>query len=48
MGEGYLNASLFTPFQQLESLILSNNSIAGCVENEGRPLFYLINLVSPS
>ncbi|GAY53602.1 hypothetical protein CUMW_150370 [Citrus unshiu] len=35
LGEGYLNASLFTPFQQLESLILSNNSIAGCVENEG-------------
>ncbi|GAY53466.1 hypothetical protein CUMW_149440, partial [Citrus unshiu] len=31
----YLNASLFTPFQQLESLDLSWNNIAGCVENEG-------------
>ncbi|XP_052298178.1 receptor-like protein 13 isoform X9 [Citrus sinensis] len=31
----YLNASLFTPFQQLESLDLTDNNIAGCVENEG-------------
>ncbi|XP_024039509.1 receptor like protein 30 [Citrus clementina] len=31
----YLNASLFTPFQQLESLDLTRNNIAGCVENEG-------------
>lgn len=31
----YLNVSLFTPFQQLESLDLSGNNIAGCVENEG-------------
>ncbi|XP_024039491.1 LRR receptor-like serine/threonine-protein kinase GSO1 [Citrus clementina] len=31
----YLNASLFTPFQQLESLDLTDNKIAGCVENEG-------------
>uniref|UniRef100_A0A1S8ADH5 Receptor like protein n=1 Tax=Citrus limon TaxID=2708 RepID=A0A1S8ADH5_CITLI len=30
----YLNASLFTPFQQLESLDLTDNKIAGCVENE--------------
>ncbi|KAH9659735.1 Receptor-like protein 1 [Citrus sinensis] len=33
--ERHLNASLFTPFQQLESLDLSWNNIAGCVENEG-------------
>ncbi|KAK9215080.1 hypothetical protein WN944_007083 [Citrus x changshan-huyou] len=33
--EWYLNAYLFTPFQQLESLSLSANNIAGCVENEG-------------
>ncbi|KAH9753632.1 Receptor-like protein 13 [Citrus sinensis] len=33
--ERYLNASLFTPFQQLESLYLKYNNIAGCVENEG-------------
>ncbi|KAH9753681.1 Receptor-like protein 1 [Citrus sinensis] len=31
----YLNASLFTPFQQLESLDLTYNKITGCVENEG-------------
>ncbi|TXG61907.1 hypothetical protein EZV62_013270 [Acer yangbiense] len=35
MGEWYLNASLFSPFQQLQSLYLSDNQIAGCVENEG-------------
>ncbi|GAY65274.1 hypothetical protein CUMW_239870 [Citrus unshiu] len=33
--EWYMNASLFTPFQQLESLDLIENNIAGCVENEG-------------
>ena len=33
--EWYMNASLFTPFQQLESLDLTGNYIAGCVENEG-------------
>lgn len=33
--EWYMNASLFTPFQQLESLDLMGNNIAGCVENEG-------------
>ncbi|KAH9699635.1 Receptor-like protein 13 [Citrus sinensis] len=32
--EWYMNASLFTPFQQLESLYLIGNNIAGCVENE--------------
>ena len=31
----YLNASLFTPFQQLESLDLHGKNIAGFVENEG-------------
>ncbi|KAK9175500.1 hypothetical protein WN944_027507 [Citrus x changshan-huyou] len=33
--EWYMNASLFTPFQQLESLDLIGNNIADCVENEG-------------
>ena len=42
----YLNASLFTPFQQLESLDLTDNKIAGCVENESAS-FNLINLLSP-
>ncbi|TXG61904.1 hypothetical protein EZV62_013267 [Acer yangbiense] len=35
MGEWYLNASLFSPFQQLHGLDLGGNLIAGCVENEG-------------
>ncbi|KAJ0091310.1 hypothetical protein Patl1_14630 [Pistacia atlantica] len=35
LGELYLNASLFSPFQQLQSLNLSDNNIAGCIENEG-------------
>ena len=35
MGEWYLNASLFSPFQQLQMLDLWGNHIAGCVENEG-------------
>ncbi|XP_022751580.1 LRR receptor-like serine/threonine-protein kinase GSO1 [Durio zibethinus] len=30
----YLNASLFLPFEELNSLYLSENSIAGCVYNE--------------
>ncbi|KAK0607298.1 hypothetical protein LWI29_012801 [Acer saccharum] len=34
-GEWYLNASLFSTFQQLQWLDLSYNGIAGCVENEG-------------
>ncbi|TXG61909.1 hypothetical protein EZV62_013272 [Acer yangbiense] len=34
-GEWYLNASLFSPFQQLHTLDLSYSGIAGCVENEG-------------
>ncbi|KAK0572391.1 hypothetical protein LWI29_030950 [Acer saccharum] len=35
MREWYLNASLFSPFQQLQTLYLIDNGIAGCVENEG-------------
>ncbi|KAJ0091316.1 hypothetical protein Patl1_14638 [Pistacia atlantica] len=35
LGEWYLNASLFSPFQQLQSLNLSGNNIAGCIENKG-------------
>ncbi|XVE80984.1 hypothetical protein DITRI_Ditri15bG0025800 [Diplodiscus trichospermus] len=31
----YLNASLFLPFEELRSLYLNDNNIAGCVENEG-------------
>ncbi|XVF65725.1 hypothetical protein PTKIN_Ptkin09bG0272700 [Pterospermum kingtungense] len=30
-----LNASLFLPFEELRSLYLNQNGIAGCVENEG-------------
>jgi len=35
LGDWYLNASLFLPFQQLNTLYLWNNSIAGLVENKG-------------
>ncbi|XVE80981.1 hypothetical protein DITRI_Ditri15bG0025500 [Diplodiscus trichospermus] len=31
----YLNASLFLPFKELRSFYLTDNLIAGCVENEG-------------
>ncbi|KAB1671342.1 hypothetical protein [Gossypium barbadense] len=31
----YLNASMFLPFEELRSLYLSDNAIAGCIENEG-------------
>uniref|UniRef100_A0A2K1WZN0 Leucine-rich repeat-containing N-terminal plant-type domain-containing protein n=1 Tax=Populus trichocarpa TaxID=3694 RepID=A0A2K1WZN0_POPTR len=35
MGDLYLNASIFLPFQELNVLDLSANNIAGCVANEG-------------
>ena len=38
MGDWYLNASIFLPFQELNVLDLSGNVIAGCVANEGLPL----------
>lgn len=31
----YLNTSLFLPFEELRSLYLHHNQIAGCLENEG-------------
>ncbi|KAJ0074785.1 hypothetical protein Patl1_33733 [Pistacia atlantica] len=46
LGEWYLNVSLFSPFQELETLDLSDNLIVGCVENEGfERLSHLTNLV---
>ena len=38
MGDLYLNASIFLPFQELNVLDLGANDIAGCVANEGLPL----------
>uniref|UniRef100_A0A6N2KLL8 Leucine-rich repeat-containing N-terminal plant-type domain-containing protein n=1 Tax=Salix viminalis TaxID=40686 RepID=A0A6N2KLL8_SALVM len=35
LGDWYLNASLFLPFQELNSLNLMDNQIAGWVENKG-------------
>jgi hypothetical protein len=35
LGDWYLNVSLFLPFQQLNSLILMDNRIAGWVEKKG-------------
>ncbi|XP_073262272.1 cuscuta receptor 1-like [Populus alba] len=34
MGDLYLNASIFLPFQELKVLVLDGNRIAGCVANE--------------
>lgn len=38
MGDWYLNATLFLPFQELNTLGLRDNYMAGCVANEGLPL----------
>ena len=38
MGDWYLNASIFLPFQELKVLDLGANRIACCVANEGLPL----------
>ncbi|KAB5514596.1 hypothetical protein DKX38_028502 [Salix brachista] len=35
MGDWYLNATLFLPFQELNTLYLGFNYMAGCVANEG-------------
>ncbi|KAL5736977.1 hypothetical protein ACOSQ2_031765 [Xanthoceras sorbifolium] len=42
LGGWYLNASLFSTFQKLEFLDLSDNSIIGFAENGGNILFYFI------
>ncbi|XVF34472.1 hypothetical protein REPUB_Repub18cG0061500 [Reevesia pubescens] len=34
-GLWYLNVSLFLPFEELKSLYLNGNQVAGCVDNEG-------------
>ncbi|CAK7345762.1 unnamed protein product [Dovyalis caffra] len=45
LGDWYLNASLFLPFEELNDLSLSRNGIVGCVENEGfQKLWKLDNL----
>ena len=35
LGDAYMNASMFLPFEELESLDLSSNSLVGCLQNEG-------------
>jgi len=35
MGDWVLNASLFQPFKELQSLELGYTGLAGCLENEG-------------
>ena len=42
LGDWYLNASLFLPFQQLNTLNLSDNRIAGLVEKKGLLSYYKI------
>jgi hypothetical protein len=36
LGDWVLNASLFLPFKELQSLDLSGNGLVGCSENQGR------------
>ncbi|KAJ0087732.1 hypothetical protein Patl1_32869 [Pistacia atlantica] len=48
MEEWYLNASLFSPFQQLHWLDLSNNNIGGCIENEDYRGLKKLNILSLS
>ena len=35
LGDWVLNASLFLPFKELQSLDLEDNGLVGCMENEG-------------
>jgi hypothetical protein len=35
LGDWVLNASLFLPFKELQSLDLSSNGLVGCFENQG-------------
>jgi len=35
LGDWVLNASLFLPFKELQSLELGDNGLVGCLENEG-------------
>ena len=35
LGNWVLNASLFLPFKELQSLDLESNGVVGCMENEG-------------
>ncbi|KAL4271495.1 hypothetical protein GQ457_13G030200 [Hibiscus cannabinus] len=35
----YLNVSLFLPFEELKSLYLPGNAIAGCIQNEGHAFY---------
>jgi hypothetical protein len=35
LGDWVLNASLFLPFKELQSLKLEDTGLVGCLENEG-------------
>ncbi|KAH1108506.1 hypothetical protein J1N35_012274 [Gossypium stocksii] len=41
---GYLNVSLFLPFEKLKSLYLGGNKIAGFVDNKGEKVQPMMNL----
>ncbi|TYI13344.1 hypothetical protein ES332_A08G052500v1 [Gossypium tomentosum] len=41
---GYLNISLFLPFEELKSLYLGGNKIAGFVDNKGEKMQPILNL----
>ncbi|KAJ6354286.1 hypothetical protein OIU76_003186 [Salix suchowensis] len=42
LGDWLLNASLFLPFEELQSLDLSANRLVGCFENQGWPIFIFL------
>lgn len=41
----FLNVSLFTPFEELVSLDLSENWFKGCIENEGIPISSFLRIL---
>ena len=45
LGDWVLNASLFLPFKELQSLDLTDNGFVGCFENEGWFNVYLLIII---
>jgi hypothetical protein len=41
LGDWVLNASLFLPFKELQSLDLNKNRLVGCSENQGSVFLFL-------
>jgi hypothetical protein len=45
LGDWVLNASLFLPFKELQSLDLKANELVGCFENQGWFNVYLLIII---